>query len=297
VGGEYSPDTNRYDHHQRTFTTTFPSHETKLSSAGLVYMHFGQAIISERPGLPKDSPALNLIYQKLYDDFIEALDANDNGISAYDTSALSNAGIQKRFKDGGVTLGSLVSDLNYAPTAPVIPTEIKDSKVASQAEEDARFLSASTLMGDAFLRKLSHCHLSWLPARDIVQKAFQSRKVVHPSGRIMRIEAGMPWKEHLYSLEEADKTITEENNVLYVLYPESEAEDSRWRVQCVSKEQGGFENRKGLPEKWRGVRDQELDKVIGGLEGAVFVHASGFIGGHLKEEGAKEMAVKALEME
>ncbi len=260
-------------------------------------MHFGKAIISERTGLPLDSPDLNLIYEKLYDDFIEALDANDNGISAYDTSALINAGIQKRFKDGGITLGSLVSDLNYAPTAPVISTEVRDPKVQSQAEEDARFLSASTLMGDSFLRKLSHCHLSWLPARSVVQKAFQSRHEVHSSGRIMRIGAGLPWKEHLYSLEESDPTITTESNVLYVLYPENDQEDSRWRVQCVSKEQGGFENRKSLPEKWRGVRDQALDKVIGGLEGAIFVHASGFIGGHLKEEGAKEMAVKALKME
>jgi uncharacterized UPF0160 family protein len=258
-------------------------------------MHFGKEIISERTGLPIDSDDLTLIYEKLYDDFIEALDANDNGISPYDTSALSNAGIQKRFKDGGVTIGSLVSDLNYAPTAPVISTDVKDPKSQSQAEEDARFLSASNLMGDTFLRKLAHCHLSWLPARTTVQEAFQSRLDTHPSGRIMRIGAGIPWKEHLYSLEASDPSITEENNVLYVLYPESDEENSKWRVQCVSKEQGGFENRKSLPEKWRGVRDQELDKVIGGLEGAVFVHASGFIGGHLKEEGAKEMAVKALE--
>ncbi|KAI4179476.1 MAG: hypothetical protein L6R41_007828, partial [Letrouitia leprolyta] len=48
VGGEYAPENHRYDHHQRTFNTAFPDHETKLSSAGLVYMHFGKSIIAQR---------------------------------------------------------------------------------------------------------------------------------------------------------------------------------------------------------------------------------------------------------
>ena len=44
VGGEYDASRNLFDHHQRTFTTTFPNRPTKLSSAGLVYMHFGKRI-------------------------------------------------------------------------------------------------------------------------------------------------------------------------------------------------------------------------------------------------------------
>ena len=44
VGATYNPATNRYDHHQRGFTETFsPDHPIKLSSAGLVYKHFGQS--------------------------------------------------------------------------------------------------------------------------------------------------------------------------------------------------------------------------------------------------------------
>jgi uncharacterized UPF0160 family protein len=40
VGGVYSPETHRYDHHQRGFNEVFGSggHDSiKLSSAGLVY--------------------------------------------------------------------------------------------------------------------------------------------------------------------------------------------------------------------------------------------------------------------
>lgn len=44
VGATYNPAAHRYDHHQRGFTETFsPEHPIKLSSAGLVYKHFGQS--------------------------------------------------------------------------------------------------------------------------------------------------------------------------------------------------------------------------------------------------------------
>lgn len=46
VGGEYIPESHRYDHHQRGFEITYsPKHDIKLSSAGLVYKHFGERVI------------------------------------------------------------------------------------------------------------------------------------------------------------------------------------------------------------------------------------------------------------
>jgi len=50
-----------------------------------------------------------------------------------------------------------------------------------------------------------------------------------------------------------------------------------------------------LPEAWRGFRDEKLDE-ISGVSGGVFVHAAGFIGGNKSFDGAKEMAVKALDL-
>ena len=82
VGGEYDDNAKRYDHHQRGFDTVFPGHNTKLSSAGLVYLHFGKDIISAVTGLPegavRDPP-----FDKIYTDFIEAFDANDNGVNVW----------------------------------------------------------------------------------------------------------------------------------------------------------------------------------------------------------------------
>lgn len=90
VGGEYIPSTHRYDHHQRGFTETFsPEHKTKLSSAGLVYKHFGRQILEQElaaadGGTANDTPKLDVLYKKLYENFIEALDGIDNGIQQYE---------------------------------------------------------------------------------------------------------------------------------------------------------------------------------------------------------------------
>ena len=45
--------------------------------------------------------------------------------------------------------------------------------------------------------------------------------------------------------------------------------------------------------QWRGLRFENLDEASG-IEGCVFVHSSGFIGGHKTKEGALGMAEAAL---
>ncbi|KAL3483253.1 metal-dependent protein hydrolase [Aspergillus germanicus] len=290
VGGEYDAATNRYDHHQRTFSTTFPGYNTKLSSAGLVYMHFGRDIIAQHTKLPADHDNVKLLYKKLYTDFVEAVDANDNGVSVYEPEAVKSAGLEKRFRDGGVTIASIVNDMNNG----VMPGE-------DSLSEDALFENASTFIGSVFHRKLTLAAGSWLPARETVKAAYENRKNVHASGRILIIEAGggVPWKEHLYNFEK-EAGAGEGAEVYYVLYPESATEGAKWRIQAVSVNEGSFVSRRPLPESWRGVRDQDLDGVLsaqgaGVPEGAIFVHASGFIGGHKTKEGAFAMALKALE--
>jgi uncharacterized UPF0160 family protein len=298
VGGEYDVTKNRYDHHQRTFNTTFPAHQTKLSSAGLVYMHFGKALIAQHAQklqqlITQDD--LDLVHVKLYDDFIEAIDANDNGINKFDTTSLEQAGIQQRFKDNGITLASQVNDLNHEdPLKLDAPSRSTESE--PQAEEDYRFSRASTLMGENFVRKLHGALTAWLPARTIVKQTFEDRVNQHPSSQLMVLpRAGVPWKEHLYNIEE-ESGLPADKQVLFVIYPEKEEVGSKWRIQAVSKSFSSFENRKSLPEPWRGIRDAELDQLLGGdvEDGAVFVHASGFIGGHKSEAGVRAMANLAL---
>ncbi|KAF3916499.1 hypothetical protein ABW20_dc0101022 [Dactylellina cionopaga] len=264
--------TKHFDHHQRSFTETFsPNHTaTKLSSAGLIYKHFGKEIIAQSTSYPIDSPTVEILYQKLYKEFIEAIDANDNGVSAYPSSAGPPA-----FSERGLTLPAMVGGLN-----PRWNEKITDELSNSQFEK------ASKLMGEAFVDKLDYYAKAWLPAREIVVEAIQKRFDVDKSGKIVNLGISCPWKEHLFNLEEEMGVSGE---ILYTLYSDGKG----WRIQAVSVNKDSFENRKGLPEKWRGVRDEELSGLTG-IDGCVFVHASGFIGGNKTFEGALEMAKRAV---
>ena len=80
----------------------------------------------------------------------------------------------------------------------------------------------------------------------------------------------------MFELEQEADSVAQPNQAIYVIYPEETA--NTWRVQAVPISPDSFESRKALPEAWRGLRDDELSK-ISGIDGSVFVHASGFIGG------------------
>jgi len=291
VGGEYDIAAKRFDHHQRGFDVTFPGRNTKLSAAGLVYKDFGHDIISQVTSLPKDSPDTPVLYKQLYSDLIEAFDANDNGIDVFDSAALESNGIKPRFDNIGFSLASVVKRYNYSRDEE----EAQLSPEERQAREDSRFERASAFVGEQFLLTLTELHTAWLPARAIVREAFAKRFDVHSSGAIMKLphrDGGLPWSDHLYSAEEEAGP---EAKVLYVLFPETGANDSKWRIRSVSVGRGSFKNRKDMPDAWKGVRDQALSDVAG-IPGCVFVHASGFIGGNLTYEGALQMAIKAVEL-
>jgi len=275
VQGQYDG-VKHFDHHQRGFTETFSSDfKTKLSSAGLVYKHFAPRIIAQRFEAPQDSPTVTTIFHKLYKEFIEAIDANDNGISAYPPD------VKPLFNDKGVTLASIIGDLNPEWNEP-----------CTDEEFDTKFVKASQFIGTVFVNKLDYYGKSWLPARDHVVKAVQTRKTIHPSGKIMVFETSVPWKEHLFTLEQ-ELGVPEEEKPLYVLYGEGPGKN--WRIQAVPVSKDTFLSRKPLPEAWRGMRDEQLSDITG-IGGAVFVHASGFIGGNKTYEGVLRMAEKALDI-
>lgn len=57
---------------------------TKLSSAGLIYLHFGHRVISQVLKTKEDDDVTHNIYDKIYENFIQEIDAIDNGISQSD---------------------------------------------------------------------------------------------------------------------------------------------------------------------------------------------------------------------
>ncbi|CAH7674579.1 metal-dependent protein hydrolase [Phakopsora pachyrhizi] len=286
VGGDYDHPKHRYDHHQRGFEETYSSdHSIKLSSAGLVYKHFGADIISNYLNLPKEDPQVSVLVLKLYDFFIQAIDGVDNGIFRYEAFDENNKDpLKVNFKPkyhSGTSLSDRVSHLNPAWNEPNTPETF-----------DAQFEKASTLATSEFFSRLDYYFKAWLPCRDIVLKSLTDRfnnEAQDPQGRVLIFQTHCPWKDHLYGLE---KTIVDSSSKLplYVIYPD---ESKNWRIQCIPKIIDSFESRMPLPDRWRGLRDDELSKTIE-VPNSIFVHGTGFIGGNKTFEGVLEMAKKAL---
>ncbi|XP_041038450.1 UPF0160 protein MYG1, mitochondrial isoform X2 [Carcharodon carcharias] len=96
VGGVYDPAKHRYDHHQRSFSESMSSLRpgsgwvTKLSSAGLVYHHFGRRILAQLLQTDWTDRRLDVLQDKLYENFVEEIDAIDNGISQCDAEPRYN---------------------------------------------------------------------------------------------------------------------------------------------------------------------------------------------------------------
>jgi len=279
VGGKFDPETHRYDHHQRTFQESFSSLKsgypwtTRLSSAGLVYLHFGQEILSHVMNMPVDSELVRETFHKVYEGFIEEVDAIDNGISTHDGLA--------RYKVT-TTVSSRVGNLNPAWN------EEKEVDVMT------RFNQAMEMLKTEFLDKVNYFSKRWWPARELVVEAINNRFKIDPSGKIMELSTGgCPWKEHLFPLEKKLGLDDPEKQLIYVIYEDM---NKSWRIQGVPPASQSFDLRCGLPEAWRGYRDKELD-TVSGIEGCIFVHASGFIGGNATREGAIKMAQKSLSLQ
>jgi len=270
VGAAYDPERHRYDHHQRSFADTMHTLSaggkpwvTKLSSAGLVFHHFGRDVIQACGELDEDKR--ETLFDRLYESFVEEVDAVDNGVSQFDGTP--------RYQVNS-TLGARVARLNPAWNEPA-------------AEETERFQQALALVSGEFTEALRRLRQGWLPARAVVERAVTERSKVDASGLIMELPAGgVPWKEHLFALEQQHDC-----QLLFVIYTD---QSGNWRVQTVPPHKASFEMRVPLKKAWRGLRDQQLSKEAD-IEGCVFVHANGFIGGATSREAVLKMARQSLQ--
>jgi uncharacterized UPF0160 family protein len=218
VGAIYDPSTHRYDHHQRSFQETWPNYLTKLSSAGLIYKHFGKRAISTMVTFKE----LDWLYEAVYERLIHGFDAVDNGVSMYPVD------IVPAYRDNS-SIASRVARLNPA---------------WNQSPVDSAFEHAIKIVGDEFDYHVLDLANSYFPARSIVKDAIANRFSAHDSGKIVVLDRYCPWKEHLHLLEKE----LEVDPILYVVYGD---EAGSFRVQAVGITPTSFETRKGLPEPWR----------------------------------------------
>ncbi|CAI5740432.1 unnamed protein product [Hyaloperonospora brassicae] len=277
VGGVYDPEALRFDHHQRSFDGTFDGRQTKLSSAGLVYKHFGREIIQAlaAPTTVLDDETLELLHRKAYETFIEHIDGIDNGVE------VASAGDGQKLTYNYQVSTSLSSRVSYLNPRW---NEDQGSDRVNEQFQQAMYLTI-TEFTDA-VHDLVH---SWLPARALVEKAVNQRFETHKSGEIVHFPEYCPWKSHLHDLE---AKLLIPGQIKFVLY--NDPTGNMTRVQALNVAPGSFALRTGLLPAWRSLRNEELSQVAG-IEGCTFVHNAGFIGGNRTYEGALEMAVRSIE--
>ncbi|XP_058799041.1 MYG1 exonuclease isoform X2 [Phymastichus coffea] len=271
VGSEYDPKIHRYDHHMREFNESIstvinkPGYTCtmKLSSAGLIYCHFGHRIIKQLVPEIQDADDIERIFKRVYDMFIKEIDGIDNGIPMFEGEPLYRV---------HTDISSRVGRLNLQWNSVHL-------------KEEDQFQKAMALVGKEFTYFVEVTACTWLPARVLVKQSIQNRFEVDPSGKIVELIKSVPWKEHLYDVE---KELGIENEIKFVIF-----KDNNYRVQGIPQQLGSFICRVFLPEPWRGKRDDDLSS-LSGIKDCVFVHSSGFIGGNNTKEGTLAMARYAL---
>ncbi|KAG9509016.1 UPF0160 protein C27H6.8, partial [Fragariocoptes setiger] len=309
VGGVFDPVTKRFDHHQREFNltikdfhlgvrTTNPSAPVKLSSAGLVYSHYGRELIlvtldKALRGLDvagdatnkfdksllttiledvKDKRMLDALFSRVYTSFVEEMDAIDNGREIVDGDAVV---YNYRFN---TDISSRVGRLN---------------PIDREANSDTRyelFLKAMQLVGRELIESILAQALVWLPSQKKLRACILDRFTVDPSGAIVEIKGdNFSWKSSIHEMEEELDIV---DQIKFVVYNDASVV-APWRAAAVPLAPRSFISRIPLKEEWRGVRDDKLAE-LSGIPDAVFVHASGFVGGARSRDGVLEMIRKTL---
>jgi uncharacterized UPF0160 family protein len=283
VGGVYSPETFRYDHHQRGFSKTFSNKfDIRLSSAGLVYLHHGREVIldaiekllqqSRLPSWLKKQDigsSIEELFVQLYESFFLTMDAIDNGVSSVDQS------VSKRYEPFKTDLIHRIQRLN----TPWWST--------SSSEDSARkFELAMSLCEEEFLSELLFAVMATVGSEQTIIKALTNNAI--QDGKIILLDKPCSWKATIMNVE---KKLGMDNRTKFVVFKESQG--SSYRVQGVPIHPGSFKTRGSLRSEWRGLSKTELAQVTG-IGDVIFVHASGFIGGAQSQKSAIRLATLSL---
>jgi uncharacterized UPF0160 family protein len=164
VGAEYDAGAGKLDHHQKSFVDTYSAARTmtKLSSAGLVYKHYGREVVAAlaaaASGQALAPAALDVIVSRVYDNFIQEIDAVDNGVE------VAEGALRYRIRTG---LSSRVARLNPAWNEP-----------SSDVDANAGFRQAMLLTLADLAAVVSGLVRHWLPARALVETALADAEKV-----------------------------------------------------------------------------------------------------------------------
>ena len=196
---------------------------------------------------------IDYVWNYIDKNLIQFIDSNDNG-----------------------QLPKLQADYRNVHLAYIIG--LFNSKWDEEVDNDENFMRALEIANTIFEEFLSDT-FSKMKAKKIVDKAIEESK-----DGIVILEKYVPWKEFIVNSENEKA-----KDINFVVFP---SKRGGYNVYAVPIEIGSFENRKSLPQSWRGKRDEELQRVTG-VKTARFCHNAGFICSCETIEDAIALAYKA----
>lgn len=119
---------------------------------------------AEAAGKAEDDADVEALWLHVYQKFIEAVDAVDNGVDQFEATGAP------RYEQN-TTLSSRVGHLNPAW-----------NERATDGDRDLRFKEAMALAGGEFLDRVLYAARAWLPGRARTEAALRAAPDVHPSG-------------------------------------------------------------------------------------------------------------------
>lgn len=262
VGGRYDG-IRRFDHHQYPNEHGFserwePTSKVPLSSAGMVWKHFGERLIKKIfPDTSNDD--VNKIYIKMYNNFFMEIDANDNGVDQYPSNIVS----KKIFPINATLIGTI--------------GRFNGTNVYNSELQYDLFLEAMEFAETMFLIHLQSYYRN--------QKKLNEEKIIMlnyfnnrlENGKIIIVEEDISnWRILLKELDTSEE-------LLYLVYPREE----QWGVKAVSKI--GFQARKDL------APENVLESIVG--KELIFAHKKRFMCTCRSKDAAIKCAIASVNYE
>lgn len=181
---------------------------------------------------------ISQVWEKIDKKIVQTIDATDNG----------QFSIINKFDFEIVTIPNLISVYN--------------SNWDEEEKQDIFFLQAVEF-AENILIKIIIDEDSKEKAKILIETAIEESE-----NQIIILEKFLPWKECLLQ-----STNPKAKDILFVIFPSNR---EGYNICTVPKELGSFESKKLFPIEWKGLRDEELQKITG-VNTAFFCHNERFI--------------------
>jgi len=244
----------KYDHHSTD--KVYRENGIPYAAFGLIWRDFGKEFLLKTELIEEED--VDSVHQKIDIDFVQAIDALDNGVNLSTDTVVK---VQ--------TISSVIAGFNH---------HVKANGESTKKLETLYFLEATAFARQILMNEIVGIS-NQLEARAGIEEAFANRE----NPEILILDSPAEWGDTVAELD-----VNEE--VFYVVYPKLDA----YYIQVMRKEAGKFDARKDLPEEWAAKRDQAFNEVVG-IDDGIFCHPARFLAGAKSKESILKMAELALQ--